>query len=375
DQELIRISPNRVIDAANRRKPQEILIQADDSEATTLMKEALKKRKLMPIRNLLQRIPHLLSKLKPCLLMSPMSVSQFLPPELMKFDMILFDEASQIVPEDAIGTIYRGKTIVVAGDNKQLPPTSFFQKSLLEDIDWDEVTDEDVEVFDSILDECAGVGLPVKTLRWHYRSKHEELIAFSNRHFYDGTLITFPSAIAKADDLGVKLVHVPNGIYDRGGKRDNLREAEVVADLVFEHFQKYPKKTLGVVTLSTAQMDAVDDAVERRRREQTKYEHFFKEDRLEGFFVKNLENVQGDERDVIILSLGYGYDAQGKMNMNFGPVNKAGGERRLNVAITRAREMTILVSSLKGEDLDMEFARSAGTVILHSYLEYAEHGP
>ncbi len=375
DRELIRLSPNRVIEAANSRKPQDILIKANDSEVTTLLKEALKKRRLMPIRHLLQRIPHLLSRLKPCLLMSPMSVSQFLPPELMKFDLVLFDEASQIVPEDAIGTIYRGKAIVVAGDNKQLPPTSFFQKSLLEDIDWDAVTDEDVEVFDSVLDECAGIGLPVRTLRWHYRSKHEELIAFSNRNFYEGTLITFPSAIAKHETLGVKLVHVPDGIYDRGGRRDNLKEAEVVADLVFEHFQKHPKKTLGVVTFSISQMDAVDEAIELRRRQHPKYEHFFKEDRLEGFFVKNLENVQGDERDVIILSLGYGYDPQCQMTMNFGPVNRAGGERRLNVAITRARELTILVASIKATDIDMESAKSTGTAMLHSYLEYAEYGP
>jgi hypothetical protein len=375
DQELIRLSSNRVIEAANGRKPQDILIQANDSEVTTLLKEAMKKRRLIPIRALLQRIPHLLSRLKPCLLMSPMSVSQFLPPELMKFDVILFDEASQIVPEDAIGTIYRGKTIVVAGDNKQLPPTSFFQKFLLEDIDWDEVSDEDVEVFDSVLDECVGVGLPVKTLRWHYRSKHEELIAFSNHHFYDDTLITFPSAVAKHEALGVKLVHVPDGIYDRGGRRDNLREAEVVADLVFEHFRKYPHKTLGVVTFSIAQMDAVDEAIERCRREQPEFEHFFKEDRLEGFFVKNLENVQGDERDVIILSLGYGYDNQGQITMNFGPVNKAGGERRLNVAVTRARERTILVASIKASDIDLESTTSEGTITLHYYLEYAEKGP
>jgi len=375
DQELIRLSSNRVIEAANSRKPRDILIQADDSEVTTLLKEAVKKRRLMPIRNLLQRIPHLLARLKPCLLMSPMSVSQFLPPELMKFDVILFDEASQIVPEDAIGTIYRGKTIAVAGDNKQLPPTSFFQKSLLEDIDWDEVSDEDFEVFDSILDECVGVGLPVKTLRWHYRSKHEELIAFSNNHFYDGTLITFPSAVAKHVTLGVKLIYVPDGIYDRGGRRDNLREAEVVSNLVFEHFQKYPEKTLGVVTFSIAQMDAVEEAIERRRRQQPEYERFFKEDRLEGFFVKNLENVQGDERDVIILSLGYGYDHQRQITMNFGPVNKAGGERRLNVAVTRARERTILVTSIKASDIDIESAKSEGTIILHNYLEYAEKGP
>jgi hypothetical protein len=375
DQELIRLSSNRVIEAANSRKPKDILVQANDSEVTTLLKEAMKKRRLMPIRNLMQRIPHLLLRLKPCLLMSPMSVSQFLPPELMKFDVILFDEASQIVPEDAIGTIYRGKTVVIAGDNKQLPPTSFFQKFLLEDVDWDEISDEDVEVFDSILDECVGVGLPVKTLRWHYRSKHEALIAFSNHHFYDDTLITFPSAIAEHEALGVKMVHVPDGVYDRGGRRDNLREAEVVADLVFEHFQKYPHKTLGVVTFSIAQMDAVEEAVERRGRQQPEFEHLFKEDRLEGFFVKNLENVQGDERDVIILSLGYGYDPQGQITMNFGPVNKAGGERRLNVAVTRARERTILVTSIRASDIDMDSAKSEGTLILHDYLEYAEKGP
>jgi hypothetical protein len=375
DQELIRLSSNRVIEAANSRKPQDILIQADNSEVNTLLKEALKKRRLMSIRDLLQRIPHLLLRLKPCLLMSPMSVSQFLPAELMKFDVILFDEASQIVPEDAIGTIYRGKTIAVAGDNKQLPPTSFFQKSLLEEIDWDEISDEYVEVFDSILDECMGIGLPVKTLRWHYRSKHEDLIAFSNNHFYDGTLITFPSAIAKHEALGVKLVYVQDGVYDRGGLRNNLREAEVVSDLVFEHFEKYPQKTLGVVTFSISQMETVDEAIERRRRQHPEFEHFFKEDRLEGFFVKNLENVQGDERDVIMISLGYGYDPQGQITMNFGPLNKTGGERRLNVAVTRAREKVVLVTSIKASDINVESASSEGTVTLHDYLEYAEKGP
>ncbi|MEM2107882.1 MAG: DUF3320 domain-containing protein [Candidatus Bathyarchaeia archaeon] len=375
DEELIRLSPNRVIAAANSRKPQDILVQADDSEVTTLLKEAMKKKRLMPIRDLLQKIPNLLFRLKPCLLMSPISVSQFLPAELMKFDVVVFDEASQIVPEDAIGAIYRGKTIVVAGDNKQLPPTSFFLKSMLEEIDWDEVKDEDVEVFDSILDECIGVGLPVKTLRWHYRSRHEELIAFSNHHFYNSALITFPSAIAKHEALGLKLVYVPDGIYDRGGRRDNPREAEVVADLVFDHFKKYPNKTLGVITFSIAQMTTVEEAIEQRRRQHPEFEHFFKEDRLEGFFVKNLENAQGDERDVIILSLSYGYDPQGQITMNFGPINKAGGERRLNVAITRARERTILVTSIKSSDIDVKSTKSEGTILLEKYLEYAEKGP
>ena len=161
--------------------------------------------------------------------------------------MVLFDEASQIVPEDAIGSIYRGKTLVVAGDNKQLPPTSFFQKSLIDDIDWDQISDADFEVFDSILDECLGIGLPVKTLRWHYRSKHEDLIAFSNHRFYDDTLITFPAAKAKHDSLGVKLVHVPDGIYDRGGKRDNQKKPKKSPTWSLNTSPITPRKPLGVV--------------------------------------------------------------------------------------------------------------------------------
>ena len=373
DEDLIRLTSSMVIEAANSRKPQDILIQAADSEANILLKEAAKKRRLMPIRTLMQKIPNLLVKLKPCLLMSPISVSQFLPPD-NRFDLVLFDEASQLVPEDAIGAIYRGKTIVVAGDNKQLPPTSFFQKNLLDDIDWDELSDDEVEVFDSILDECLGIGLPVKTLRWHYRSRHEELIAFSNHRFYDDTMITFPAAKSQTDSLGVKLVHVPEGIYDRGGKRDNPKEAQEVANLVFEHFKNYPKKTLGVVTFSIAQMEAVEEAIENKLKEQLEFEHFFKEDRLEGFFVKNLENVQGDERDVIFFSVGYGFDQRGQMTMNFGPLNKPGGERRLNVAVTRAREKVVLITSIRSSDIDKDI-QALGVQTLRTYLDYAEHGP
>ncbi len=372
DQDIISLTSGMVIDAANSRKPQDILIQAADTEASILSKEAAKKRRLMPIRTLMKKIPNLLVRLKPCLLMSPISVSQFLPADA-KFDVVLFDEASQLVPEDAIGAIYRGKTIVIAGDNKQLPPTLFFQKNLLDDPDWDELTDEEIEVFDSILDECLGIGLPVKTLNWHYRSKHEGLIAFSNNIFYDDTLITFPAAEAETDSLGVKIVHVVDGIYNRGGKRDNPKEAEKVADLVFEHFKNYPNKTLGVVTFSIAQMNAVEEAIDRRLKEQPEFDNFFKEDRLEGFFVKNLENVQGDERDVIFFSVGYGYDAQGHLAMNFGPLNKPGGERRLNVAVTRAREKVMLITSIKSSDINPD-ARALGVQTLRTYLDYAENG-
>jgi hypothetical protein len=373
DQGLIHLTSSMVIEAANGRKPKDILVQAADTEANILLKEAAKKRRLMPIRTLIQKIPNLLVKLKPCLLMSPISVSQFLQSNT-KFDLVLFDEASQLVPEDAIGAIYRGKTLVVAGDNKQLPPTSFFQKNLIDNVDWDELSDDDVEVFDSILDECLGIGLPVKTLRWHYRSKHEDLIAFSNHRFYDDTMITFPAAINQTDSLGVKLLYVQDGIYDRGGQRNNRKEAERVADLVFEHFKNFPKKTLGVVTFSIAQMDAVEEAIDNRLKEQPAFESFFKEDRLEGFFVKNLENVQGDERDVIFFSVGYGFDSQGQMAMNFGPLNKPGGERRLNVAVTRAREKVVLITSIKASDIDKE-TQALGLQTLQAYLDYAEHGP
>jgi REase_MTES_1575/Protein of unknown function (DUF4011)/AAA domain len=373
DQDLIHLASSMVIESANSRKPQDILIQAADTEANILLKEAAKKRRLMPIRTLTKKIPNLLLKLKPCLLMSPISVSQFLPPE-NKFDLVLFDEASQLVPEDAIGAIYRGKTVVVAGDNKQLPPTSFFQKNLFDNTDWDELDDDDVEVFDSILDECLGIGLPVKTLRWHYRSRHEELIAFSNHQFYDDTMITFPAAKAETESLGVKLDHVSDGLYDRGGKRDNPKEAEKVAELVFEHFKNYPYKTLGVVTFSIAQMDAVEEAIENKLKEQPDFQSFFKEDRLEGFFVKNLENVQGDERDVIFFSVGYGFDQKGQMAMKFGPLNKPGGERRLNVAVTRAREKVVIITSIKASDIDKD-TKAIGVQTLRAYLDYAEHGP
>ena len=255
DRELIRLSPNKVKTTVNLRKPQGIWLRARDSETSIIAREASKKRKHMPIRNLLQRIPNILQVIKPCILMSPISVSQFLTPELTKFDLVLFDEASQIVPEDAIGAIYRGKCVVIAGDSKQLPPTSFFERITTEDDQWEEDEAEDIECYESILDISKGIGLPENTLKWHYRSKHEDLIAFSNHRFYEDKLITFPSAVANDETLGVKLVYVENGVYYRGTKRDNPREAEVVSNLVIEHLTKYPQKTLGIVTFSVAQKE------------------------------------------------------------------------------------------------------------------------
>ncbi|RJS84033.1 DUF3320 domain-containing protein [Candidatus Bathyarchaeota archaeon] len=372
DKKLIRLSAYRVIQRVIDRRPPQVEIHAKDAEVNILRREAAKRRRLMPIRELFLRIPNLLRLLKPCLLMSPLSVSQFLSPE-MRFDLVVFDEASQLLPWDAVGAIYRGKTIVVAGDNRQLPPTSFFQRVIFDERDWDELEEYEVEVFDSILDECLGIGLPVLMLKWHYRSKHEDLIAFSNHRFYDNKLITFPSPFKESEELGVELVYVEDGVYYRGTTRKNPREAEIVADLVFKHFQRYgDKKSLGVVTFSIAQMEAVEEAIEARLRKHPEFEHFFREDRLHGFFVKNLENVQGDERDVIIISVGYGRDPRGRMTMQFGPLNKEGGERRLNVLITRAREKVILVSSIKADDIDLRATKAPGVLNLYHYLRYAE---
>jgi very-short-patch-repair endonuclease len=374
-EQLRDLTPNMVINEANTRKPANILVDTPDSEEGVLLREAAKKRRLMPVRSLFQRIPNLLTKLKPCLLMTPITVSQFLNTE-MTFDLVLFDEASQIVPEDAIAPIYRGKTIVVAGDRNQLPPTSFFQKSSIEDeSEWDESSDtEDTESLESILDEFSAIGLPQRRLNWHYRSRHEDLIAFSNNAFYNGELVTFPSAQAFAESLGVKFYFVQNGVYDRGGNRNNLIEAQTVADLVFDHARLYPKKTLGVVTFSVSQRDAINDEIDRRRNENPEHEAFFAENRPQYFFVKNLENVQGDERDVMIFSVGYGKDKNGLTTMNFGPLNKVGGERRLNVAITRAHDKVILVASIKAADIELKPETPKGVCALRDYLDYAEKG-
>ncbi|UCH57955.1 MAG: DNA/RNA helicase, partial [Candidatus Bathyarchaeota archaeon] len=292
----------------------------------------------------------------------------------LHFDLVVFDEASQIYSEDAVGSIYRGDQLIVAGDPKQLPPTPFFQYTVDEDFDWD-ASDYEFDVFDSVLDECMSIGLPVRMLRWHYRSRHDSLISFSNDRFYDGRLVLFPASRMGAEDLGLEFVYVKDGVYDRGGARNNHREAEVVGDLVFEHFERHPDKTLGVVTFSLSQMNTVQDAVERRLRDRPKFERFFVEDRLNGFFVKNLENVQGDERDVMFFSVGYGYDGEGRITMNFGPLNKAGGERRLNVAVTRAREKVVLVSSIRYDDIRLESTKAEGVHSLHHYMRYAERRP
>lgn len=368
----LRVAQSRLRARLSERRPNPHLLAAKGSEVAVLLRETEKRRRLKPLRKLFQEIPTLLLTLKPCLLMSPLSVSQFLEPERYQFDTVLFDEASQICPEDAVGAIFRGSQVIIVGDREQLPPTNFFNASVGEG-EFDEEAEE-VGAYESILDECSGV-LHRKSLTWHYRSRHEHLIAFSNAKFYQNRLVTFPSPVGRLPGQGVEFISVPNGVYDRSGSRTNKVEAQRVAGLVFDHFRIYPQRSLGVVTFSEAQQSAVDAAIRQLRLQQPEMEPFFREDREEPFFVKNLENVQGDERDTVIFSVGYAKDANGVLHMNFGPLSQQGGYRRLNVAITRAKHNVKLVSSLQPTEIDLDRTNAEGVRMLRLYMEFAMHGP
>ena len=340
---------------------------AQGSAISILLREGEKRRKQKGVRQLLQEIGELAQTLKPCFLMSPLSVSTFLCAD-MQFDTVVFDEASQIFPQDAIGAIYRGKQLIVVGDSKQMPPSNFFNASVEAD---DEEAAESITDYESILDLCA-TSLPQRRLKWHYRSRFEQLIAFSNKHFYDNDLVTFPSAKADAPEIGVDY-HYVDGVFDRVTKTNRV-EAERVVELVFENLEKYPERSLGVVAFSISQQDLIEKLISRRRRSDPSMEAFFKSDRAEPFFVKNLETVQGDERDTIIFSVAYAKDAKDKLLLNFGPINREGGERRLNVAVTRAKCNVQLVTSMHHSDIDLSRTGSVGARLLREYLNYAENG-
>lgn len=377
DRGQFKIAQARVRERALSRIPDFNSINGARDEIAILKRELNKQRRLMPLRKLFMAIPNLITSLRPCFMMSPLSVSVFLEAQSYDFDLVIFDEASQVHTEDAIGAIMRGKQIIIVGDTKQLPPTSFFSNSLNDedfDVDIDEsIEDNDFGAYESILDEAVAV-LPERSLRWHYRSRHEHLIAFSNIKIYNNQLITFPSSTESVPDYGVEYVYVKDGIYDRGGKKNNVIEARKVADLVFEHFRKHPNRSLGVVTFSEAQQNAVDIAIRQKRLQNPYYDNFFIEDKEDPFFIKNLENVQGDERDTIIFSIGYAKDSNGIMYMNFGPLSREGGYRRLNVAITRAKYNVKLVGSIVPTDIDVDKVSSEGVKMLRSYIEFAQQG-
>ncbi len=367
DRRLVAAAGGAVIEACNKRRPRRFAGGA----GAVIVREAEKKTRHMPVRELLGRTREVVQAVKPCFMMSPLTVSQFLPADF-HFDVVVFDEASQVRPGDAVNCVYRGRTLVVAGDDKQLPPTSFFDASADDLADSDEYAEDVPDSFESLLHACKAGAMRELPLRWHYRSRHEDLITFSNREFYANAMVTFPGAVDQGNDVGVAFLPA-DGVYDRGGRRDNRTEAEFVARRVLHHFDTRPDKTLGVVALSQAQASAIDQAVQQARLARPDLDHCFTEDRLGGFFVKNLESVQGDERDVMIMSVGYGPDEHGKLGLNFGPINKGGGWRRLNVAVTRARHRMEVVASFRGTALPD--SPNESVQYLKRYLEYAENGP
>ena len=371
DEALIENAVGDIISACNARRP-----RTDIGEPAVILREASKKRKHMPVRILLERTRNAALAVKPCFMMSPLTVSQFLPPDL-RFDVVIFDEASQVLPGDAINCVYRGSSLILAGDQNQLPPTRswmFGGAGPDDGEDWSEDTDDTAES-QSVLDLAKGAGVFRNLrLRWHRRSRHESLIAFSNYSFYKKEIFTFPGAGGDGPDVGVELFYVEDGVYGRGTSRDNPVEAAKVAERVIHHYATRPGMSLGVVAFSEAQAAAIDAAVTAARAERPDLEQYFNTgDRLRGFFVKNLETIQGDERDVLIFSIGYGRDDNRKLHLNFGPLNKPGGWRRLNVAITRAHYRNEIVSSIRAGDIS-ESAASEGMRYLRGYLDYAERG-
>ena len=347
--------------------------QSDSSIASAqlgvLAREAQKRTKHMPVRQLISEMRDVLFDLTPCLMMSPLSVAQFLPADLRSFDLVVFDEASQITTWDAVGAVARGRNVIIVGDPKQMPPSNHFGRA----------TDDSDADLESILDQALAAALPHLRLTGHYRSRHETLIAFSNAQYYENSLVTYPSAETKQS--AVRHCRV-DGVYAKGTQRTNPKEAKAVVDelvrLLTGMIRGMVRHSIGIVTINAEQERLVNDLIDDARRNKPELEPFFqRHDGYDEVFVKNLESVQGDQRDIIMLSLTYGPTEPGSklMSMNFGPLNRVGGERRLNVAITRATTEVIVFSSFDSTMIDLTRTNSMAVQHLKNYLEFAERGP
>ncbi|EGR0062852.1 DUF3320 domain-containing protein [Vibrio vulnificus] len=366
DGQLFHFAQERLVEELHSRLPN----PAARGEVETLRREFNKKRRQMPIRRLVNKAGRAIQQIKPVFMMSPMSVATYLEPGAIDFDLVIFDEASQVKVADALGAILRGKQVIVVGDTKQMPPTNFFGKVL--ELDDDEAEESKTADMESILGMFLAAGTPETMLKWHYRSRHESLIAVSNQEFYDNKLMIFPSSGINPQAKGLSFNHLPHTTYQQGAGC-NKDEAAAVAEAVMEHARTKPNQTLGVVAFSVRQRDAILLEVERLRKLHPELEPFFGEhEEGEDFFVKNLENVQGDERDTIFISIGYGRTTEGKLPMRFGPLNNDGGERRLNVLISRARMCMEVFSNFKAEDMQTTDASPFGVRALKNFLSYAE---
>lgn len=374
DKKIISLNRFRIAEKLYKSRPSLNTNATPRSELGVLKSEFSRKRGHMPIRRLLSICGSLIQKIKPCFMMSPLSIAQYLDPHSVKnlrFDYVIFDEASQVKPEDALGALLRAKNAVIMGDTKQLPPTTFFD--ILLNVDAEDYDISVVADMESILHLCKR-SFPSKMLRWHYRSRHESLIAVSNQEFYDNHLLVYPSPAQDSEDLGLKFVHLPDTIYDRGKTATNPLEAKEVVKEAFKHYKRYGNsKSLGIGTFNVRQQQAILEELELQLKLNPDMEEYFYGNQEEHFFVKNLETIQGDERDVILVSIGYGFDDEGRLTLNFGPLNQEGGERRLNVLISRAREKCVVFSNFRGKDLKLRDDSPFGLRALKVFLDYAEN--
>jgi len=363
-QQYTELSKQQLVAQLSAKIPNLSLEAAQSSEIGILQKSIRSKGRGITIRRLFDQIPTLIPRLKPCMLMSPISVAQYFDVNQEHFDLVIFDEASQLPTSEAISALARAKQAIIVGDPKQMPPTSFFASNK---IDEENMELEDLE---SILEDTLALSIPSNHLLRHYRSKHESLISFSNKNFYDSKLLTFPSP----DDLNQKVTfeHI-NGFYDKGKSRTNKNEALAIVEYIKKHLQSGNNKSLGVVTFSQVQQELIDDLLQKLFQDHPSLEEFAMQNE-EPIFIKNLENVQGDERDIILFSICYGPDEEGKIAMNFGPLNRDGGWRRLNVAVTRARYEMKVFSTLKGDQIDLNRTKSEGVKGLKEFLNFAEKG-
>jgi superfamily I DNA and/or RNA helicase len=342
---------------------------SEKTERCLLEHEYSKKSRHIPIRQLLHRASGALVAIKPCFMMGPMSVAQYLAPGQLYFDLVIMDEASQIKPQDALGAVARGSQLVVVGDPKQLPPTSFFERV----VDDDEEDPTAIEESESILDATRPM-FQARQLRWHYRSQHEKLIEFSNHSFYDGNLVLFPSPYKENDSYGIKYSRVPRGSFVN---RRNMEEAKIISEAVREHFRHQPVESLGVVAMSAEQRLQIESAIEMLAKEDNVFQELIEVDshKDEPLFIKNLENVQGDERDIIFISMTYGpQEPGGKVYQRFGPINSEVGWRRLNVLFTRAKKRMHIFSSMRSTDILTGSTSKRGVHALHDFLAFCETG-
>ncbi len=366
DEEMMKLAQEEIFCRLAARVPDFTKEAAHSSELGILQRAIRSGGRGVSIRKLLTQIPNLLPRLCPCMLMSPISAAQYLEPDRVSFDTVVFDEASQLPTAKAVGALARGENAVIVGDPKQMPPTAFFVSN---QVDEDNLDSEDLE---SILDDCLALNLPQTHLLWHYRSRHESLIAFSNAKFYENKLYTFPSVNDRISKVSLK--HI-DGVFLRSKTRQNRAEAEAVVEELKRrcHDERDSKLSVGVVTFNINQQHLIDDLLAEACRCDPQLDAWAFQSE-EPVFIKNLENVQGDERDVILFSVGYGPDESGKVYINFGPLNRDGGWRRLNVAITRARQEMVVFATLRPEQIDLSRTSAQGVEALKAFLEYAENG-